>query len=103
MVKKSKDKERKRLLVFRSNKNIYAQVINDDENICIAGASSLSPEIRKKKFASPLERSKEVGKLIASRAKSKNVGKVYFDRNKYKFHGNVKALAEGAKEEGLVF
>lgn len=94
---------RPRLLVFRSNKNIYAQIVNDIRNTVITGCSSLSAEIKNKKKSTPKEISKEVGKLIAKKAMKKNVVTVVFDRRKYKFHGNVKELAEGAREEGLEF
>ena len=92
--------ERPRLSVFRSNKTIYAQLINDEVGTTLASSSSLElTDV--KKFN--LESSKEVGKLIAQKAKDKNIETVIFDRNGYLYHGNVKALAEGAREGGLKF
>jgi large subunit ribosomal protein L18 len=95
--------QKPRLCVNRTNRHIYAQVINDFDGIVIAGASSMSENIKDKKFANPKERAKEVGKLIAQKALNKNVKKVVFDRKKFKYHGNVKELADGAREGGLEF
>ncbi|MDX2301558.1 MAG: 50S ribosomal protein L18 [Microscillaceae bacterium] len=92
--------DRPRLSVFRSNRSIYAQIIDDEASITIVSASSL--EFGDKKTAN-VEISKEVGKLLASKAKEKNLEAVIFDRNGYLYHGNVKALAEGAREGGLKF
>ena len=92
--------ERPRLSVFRSNKVIYAQLIDDEAATTLASASSL--ELADKKTFN-IESSKEVGKLIAQKAKDKNIEAVIFDRNGYLYHGNVKALAEGAREGGLKF
>ena len=91
--------ERPRLAVFRSNQHIYAQVIAHDSGHILAAASDLKLKSRKKGQAL----SREVGKLIATKAKAKGITKVVFDRAGYKFHGNVKALAEGAREGGLSF
>jgi len=99
--------ERPRLVVYRSNKHIYAQIVLDppfSSSIVITGASTLSPEIRDKiKGMKKTEQAKEVGKLIAQRAKEKGITQVVFDRAGYKYHGRVKALAEGAREGGLIF
>ncbi|NPB03282.1 MAG: 50S ribosomal protein L18 [Thermotogae bacterium] len=99
--------ERPRLVVFRSNRHIYAQIVIDppfSSSVIVTGASTLSPEIREAiKDKSKTEQAKEVGKLIAKRAKLKGISKVVFDRAGYKYHGRVKALAEGAREEGLEF
>ena len=92
-----------RLTIFRSNRHIYAQLINDFEGFVITGASSCTPELRDKKISDNKERAREVGKLLAKKAKAKKVNKVVFDRKKYKFHGTVKELAEGAREGGLDF
>jgi len=94
---------RPRLSVFRSNKNIYAQLIDDQENKVLAGVSSLSADIKKKKFKNPKERAKEVGRAVAKIALEKKIKQVVFDRRKYKYHGNVKELADGAREGGLEF
>jgi large subunit ribosomal protein L18 len=92
--------ERPRLSVFRSNKSIYAQVIDDASGTTIAAASTqhLSAASGKKS-----EQASEVGKLVAQRAKEKGVESVIFDRGGYLYHGRVKALADGAREGGLSF
>lgn len=93
-----------RLAVFRSNKEIYVQVINDDDGKTLAGASSrtkvVQGEVAEK---SKSEVSKMVGLEIARRAKEAGVEVVVFDRGGYRYHGRVKALAEGAREGGLTF
>ena len=94
--------ERPRLSVFRSNRYIYAQLIDDDAGRTLAHASSREPEIASLPV-SRIERSRAVGRLIAERAKSLGITKVVFDRGGYKYHGNVRALAEGARENGLQF
>lgn len=91
--------ERPRLSVFRSNKAIYAQIINDVDGHTLASASS--KELKSKKF--DLEQSKEVGKQLASKAKAGGVETVVFDRGGYLYHGKIKALADGAREGGLKF
>ena len=88
-----------RLAIFRSNKFIYCQLIDDVNNVTLATANSKEATINKK--GSKTEQAKEVGKLIAERAQSANVSRVVFDRGGYLFHGRVKALSEGAKEAGL--
>lgn len=90
--------ERPRLNVFRSNKQIYAQVIDDKNSVTLAHASSLKLDNGANK-----EGAKEVGKLVAERAIEKGVKKVIFDRGGYLYHGRVKALAEAAREAGLEF
>ncbi|MFH1414903.1 MAG: 50S ribosomal protein L18 [Elusimicrobiota bacterium] len=96
-------KERPRLTVFRSNRNIYAQLVDDDNGNVIAGISSLNEEMKKKKFANPKERAREIGKVIAKIALDRKIQKVVFDRKRYKYHGAVKELADGAREGGLEF
>lgn len=93
--------ERPRLSVFRSNKGIYAQVINDVTGNTIASASSLSKDFAAK--GSKSEQSVAVGKLVAEKAIAAGVKEVVFDRNGYLYHGRIKSLAEGAREAGLVF
>jgi large subunit ribosomal protein L18 len=88
--------ERPRLSVFRSNKSIYAQIINDEQGVTLASACL-------KEGTRNVENSKQVGKMLAERALAKGIQSVTFDRNGYLYHGNVKALAEGAREGGLVF
>ena len=95
--------ERHRLAVFRSNRHIYAQIINDFNGIVVTGVSSLSFDIKNKKFESTKERAYEVGKFVARKDLEKKVKKVYYDRGKFKYHGAVKELAEGAREGGLEF
>ena len=93
--------ERPRLSVYRSNKGIYVQIIDDQAGTTLAAASTLS-----KDFASAgnkVEQSKAVGKLIAEKAIAAGISKVVFDRNGYLYHGRVKSLAEGAREAGLDF
>jgi large subunit ribosomal protein L18 len=91
-----------RLVVSRSNKYIYGQVIDDRKGITLASASSL--EIRKnEKGLKKAEEAKKAGLLLAERALKANVKEVVFDRGKYKYHGRVKAFAEGAREGGLIF
>ena len=89
-----------RLNVYRSNTNIYAQIIDDTKGVTLVQASSLKLENVSK---SSVEVAKEVGKLIAEVAKEKGIEKVVFDRGGYLYHGRVKALAEAARENGLVF
>jgi len=92
--------DRLRLSVFRSSRNIYAQVIDDSLSRTIASASTLDPEIRvKNKSSCNVGFAEKVGQLIANRAASKGVTKVVFDKSGYKYHGIIKALAEAARSE----
>ena len=93
---------RPRLSVFRSAKNIYAQVIDDERGVTLAAASSLEGEEKKAK-GSDVAAAATIGKLIAERAIEKGVKDVVFDRGGYIYHGRVKALAEAAREAGLNF
>ncbi len=95
---------RPRLSVFRSSRHIYAQVIDDAKGATLAAASSLDKELRGKlKSGADKEAAKQVGLLVAERAKAAGVAAVVFDRGGYLFHGRVKALADGAREGGLLF
>ena len=95
---------RARLCVFRSSKQIYAQVIDDGGGRTLAAASSLDKELRGKlKTGADSAAAAEVGKLVAERATKAGVKEVIFDRGRYLYHGRVKALAEGAREAGLRF
>ena len=95
---------RPRLCVFRSLNHVYAQVVDDTKGVTLAAASSLDPEIRKQRDGKPKSQiSTLVGKLIAQRAKGNGVSSVVFDRGGHKFHGRTKALADAAREGGLVF
>ena len=93
--------ERPRLNVFRSNTNIYAQIIDDVKGVTLAAASSLDKEISGN--GGNKEAAKEVGKLLAKKATDKGITDVVFDRGGYVYHGRVKELAEGAREGGLKF
>ena len=96
--------ERPRLSVFRSSKQIYAQIIDDEKGVTIVAASSMEKDQRAAlKTGANIEAAKVVGKLIAERASAKGVKQVVFDRGAYMYHGRVKALAEGAREGGLEF
>ena len=95
---------RKRLSVFRSSKHIYAQLIDDDQGVTLAAASSIEKATREGlKTGAGVDAAKAVGKLIAERAQEKGVKDVVFDRGGYLYHGRVKALAEAAREGGLNF
>lgn len=94
--------ERPRLSVFRSNKEIYVQLINDSEGNTVAAASSRDEAISGKKV-NKIEQAKLVGQLIAEKARDAGIENVVFDRNGYLYHGRVKALAEAAREQGLKF
>lgn len=96
-------KEKPRLSVFRSNKHIYTQFINDDEGRTMLSVSSLNKEITDKKNITKTEQAKLVGKLTAEKSKAAKITSVVFDRNGYLYHGRVKALAEAAREGGLKF
>lgn len=96
--------ERPRLSVFRSNKHMYAQIIDDTVGRTLVSASTLSPELKGKlKSTGNVEAASQVGALLAQKALQANVVKVVFDRNRYKYHGRVKALAEAARQGGLQF
>jgi large subunit ribosomal protein L18 len=102
--KVSGSEERPRLSIFRSSRHIYAQIINDVIGHTIAYASSLEPEIKSSLGqAAKTSLSQMVGAAIASRALSTGTNKVVFDRGGYLYHGRVKALADAAREGGLVF
>ncbi|HEY8514958.1 MAG TPA: 50S ribosomal protein L18 [Candidatus Binatia bacterium] len=96
---------RPRLSVFRSLKHIYAQVISDESGRTLAFASTLSPELREKLGGKSgnKDAAREVGQLIARRAKEAGISQVVFDRNGFLYHGRVRTLAEAAREGGLQF
>lgn len=93
--------ERPRLSVYRSNKDIYAQIIDDVAGKTLVSASSLSKDLSAS--GTKIEQSKAVGKLVAEKAKAAGISQVVFDRNGYLYHGRVKSLADGAREGGLDF
>ncbi len=91
---------RPRISVFRSNRGIFAQLIDDDAGVTLASVQWTEESLRTLK---PLEQATEAGKLLAARAKDAGVDTAVFDRGGYQYHGRVKALAEGAREGGLSF
>ena len=98
--------ERPRLVVYRSLRNIEGQVVDDDSFRTVVGVSTLAQELRgfKPESRNPrVEVAREAGKLLARKAKEAGVEKVVFDRGGYKYHGRVRAFAEGAREGGLNF
>jgi len=97
--------ERPRLVVYRSARNIYAQLVDDTQNRTLGGASTLSQEVRKKlaKADGKIGAAKLVGEQIAEKAQSLKIDTVVFDRGGYLYHGRVKAVAEGARDKGLNF
>jgi len=96
--------ERPRLNVFRSLRHIYGQIIDDDRGHTLVAASTLDPELRDRLAGlDKTAQSKVVGMALAERAQTKGVEQVVFDRGGYKYHGRVKALADGAREGGLEF
>ncbi|MDL2296747.1 50S ribosomal protein L18 [Bacteroidales bacterium OttesenSCG-928-B11] len=94
--------ERPRLSVFRSNRDIYVQLIDDNAGHTLVSCSSAIPEIRDQK-GTKIEKSAMVGKLVAQKAQEAGISKVVFDRNGYLYHGRVKSLADAAREGGLIF
>ena len=92
--------ERPRLSVYRSNRGVFAQLIDDDSGRTLAAASWTEPELRK---LDSMEQAKRAGALLAERAKAAGVETCVFDRGGYRFHGRVAAIAEGAREGGLKF
>jgi large subunit ribosomal protein L18 len=100
----AKSGDRPRLSVFRSSKQIYAQIIDDEKGHTVAAASTIEKAMRDQlKTGATVEAARLIGKELAERAKKAGVAKVVFDRGAYMYHGRVKALAEGAREGGLEF
>ncbi|AIL65591.1 Ribosomal protein L18 [Rickettsiales bacterium Ac37b] len=105
-IRKCNKHGRIRLSVFRSNQHIYAQLIDDVQGITLASASTLDTKLKgieKKKLSNNIDTAKKVGILIAERAQKINIKEVVFDKGGYMFHGRVKALADSARENGLLF
>jgi large subunit ribosomal protein L18 len=92
--------ERPRLSVYRSNRGVFAQLIDDDAGRTLAAASWTEPDLRE---LDPMEQAKRAGQLLAERAKAAGIEICVFDRSGYRFHGRVAAVAEGAREGGLKF
>mgnify|MGYP003395512805 CR=1 FL=1 len=101
--KMSGNSQRPRLSVFRSNTEIYAQLIDDASGKTIIASSSKEKALAKEKSKSKLEKAKSVGAAIAVKAVEKGIKEVIFDRNGFLYHGRIKALADGARENGLKF
>ena len=101
---KKNSNNRPRMSVFRSDKNIYVQIIDDNIGKTLIAASTLDKKIKSKiKKTTNKEAADEVGKLIAEKAKVKGIKKVFFDRGPYLYHGRIKILAESARKAGLEF
>lgn len=92
--------ERPRVSVFRSNRGVFAQLIDDEAGRTLASVSWTEPELRS---LAPIEQARRAGMLLAERAKGAQVQSVVFDRGGYRYHGRVRALADGAREGGLEF
>ena len=101
-VKKVASRDRYRLSIARSTKNISAQIIDDNNNKTIVSASSKEKEMKTNKI-NKTKMSEAIGEILAKRAKEKNISEVYFDRGGYKYHGRVKAFAETLRKNGLKF
>ncbi len=96
--------ERPRLTVFRSDKHIYAQIVDDVEGITLVSSSTLTAEFKEREAPKgKVGAAKLVGELVAARAREKGISKVVFDRNGYIYHGRVQALADAARQAGLDF
>ena len=94
--------ERPRLAVFRSLKHIYAQLVDDERGVCLLGVGDGSEGVASD-GAGKVGKAKSTGKALAARAKAAGISKVVFDRGGYRYHGRVKAVADGAREGGLEF
>ena len=102
-IKKSAN-GRYRLSIFRSSKNIYAQIIDDDKGKTLLSSSTLDKKIKSKfKNTGNKEAASEIGKILGEKAKEKGIKKVIFDRGKYLYHGRIKVLADSARKAGLDF
>jgi len=100
---KNKKSSHHRLSVFRSSKNIYAQIIDDQKGHTIVSASSIEKSMKSINSGGNIEAAKKIGSLVAERALKKGLSNIVFDRGGYKYHGRVKALAESARSAGLKF
>ena len=101
-VKKVASKDRYRLSISRSTKNIFAQIIDDDKNITLISASSIEKDIKSSKV-NKTELSKIVAEKLAKKAQDKKITKIFFDRGIYKYHGRVKIFAETLRKNGMDF
>tara|TARA_B100000941_G_C28404376_1_gene499902 strand:- start:208 stop:564 length:357 start_codon:yes stop_codon:yes gene_type:complete len=102
-VKRVASKNRLRLCIFRSAKNISAQIIDDIKNVTLLSASSVEKDIKSAEKVNKIELSKIVAQKLAKKAQEKKITKVFFDRGYYKYHGRVKVFAETLRENGMDF
>ena len=102
-VKKVANKDRYRLSISRSSKNITAQIIDDIKNITLLSASSVEKDFKKGSKVNKTELSKIVAEKLAKKANEKKITKIYFDRGVYKYHGKVKVFAENLRKNGMEF
>ena len=102
-LKKVSKPDRFRLSIFRSSKNISAQIIDDSKNITLLSASSVEKDVKSDEKLNKTEISKLVAKKLAKKAQEKNITKIFFDRGSYKYHGRVKVFAETLRENGMEF
>ena len=102
-VKKVASKDRYRLSISRSSKNITAQIIDDNKNITLLSASSIQKDVKPTSKVNKSELSKIVAEKLAKKAQEKKITKIYFDRGVYRYHGRVKVFAETLRENGMEF
>ena len=102
-VKRVASKDRFRLSITRTSKNISAQIIDDTNNITLLSSSSIDKEMKNLDKINKTDLSKKVAENLAKKAKEKNITKIFFDRGSYKYHGRVKAFAETLREKGMEF
>ncbi len=102
-AKKVASKDRFRLSISRSTKNISAQIIDDNKNIILLSASSVEKDIKSSNKVNKTELSKIVAERLAKKAKEKKISKIYFDRGIYKYHGRIKVFAETLRKNGMEF
>ena len=102
-LKKVASKDRLRLSITRSSKNISAQIIDDSKNITLLSASSIEKDIKESKTKNKSELSKIVAEKLAKKAQEKKITKIYFDRGIYKYHGRIKIFAETLRKNGMEF
>ena len=102
-VKKVAPKDRFRLCISRSSKNISAQIIDDKKNITLLSASSVEKDVKEEKKMNKIELSKIVATKLAKKAQEKKITKIFFDRGIYRYHGRVKVFAETLRENGMDF
>ena len=102
-LKKVAKSNRFRLSIFRSSKNISAQIIDDSKKVTLLSASSIEKDLKSSDKINKIELSKLVAQKLAKKAQEKNITKIYFDRGSYKYHGRIKAFADTLRENGMEF